>query len=74
MNCDLFHSNPDNYYPRMEGIPKYILNLAKHVKWTEEQACFQTFCHQTSLFYAIQPGTNDENDEMTLVLHLRHIA
>lgn len=57
----------------MEGIPKYILNLAKNVKWTEEQACFQTFCHQTSLFYAIQPGTNDENEEITLVKYVSEI-
>ncbi|CAL8107445.1 unnamed protein product [Orchesella dallaii] len=59
----------DNYFPSMEGIPNYIMNLARKVNWSNEQACFETFCHQTSLFYAVQPGSSEENDETTLNEH-----
>jgi len=51
----------------MEGIPNYLMGLAKKVNWTEERACFETFCHQTSLFYAIQPGGDELNEEISLV-------
>ncbi|ODN00773.1 DNA mismatch repair protein Mlh1 [Orchesella cincta] len=58
----------EGYFPSMEGLPTYIMNVARKVEWTNERACFETFCHQTSLFYAVQPGGSKENDELTSVM------
>ncbi|OXA37201.1 DNA mismatch repair protein Mlh1 [Folsomia candida] len=55
----------DNYFPSMEGLAKYMMNLARKVDWSNEQRCFETFCDVTSQFYAIQPGDDNANAEMT---------
>jgi hypothetical protein len=51
----------------MTGLAGYIMNLARKVDWTNEQHCFETFCHQTALFYAIPPGDDKNMAELTLV-------
>lgn len=61
-----FHCS-DNHIPCMEVLPKYIMNLAQKVNWDGEQLCFQTFCHQTALFYAFQPDPDDFNERKGLV-------
>lgn len=44
-----------------------MMNLARKVDWSNEQRCFETFCDVTSQFYAIQPGDDNANAEMTWV-------
>lgn len=51
----------------MEGIPNYLMSVAKKVNWLEEKGCFESFCHQTALFYAVQPGGDEQNEELSLV-------
>jgi len=57
----------DNYIPSMYGMPSYLVNLAKRVNWDSEQECFATFAHETSRFYAVPPGDDKLNEEVSSV-------
>ena len=52
----------------MYGMPAYLVNLAKRVNWESEQECFQTFCHETARFYAVPPGDDKLNEELSSVI------
>ena len=41
--------------------------LAEKVVWTIEKECFETFIAETAKFYAIHPGTDDDNDSLSPV-------
>jgi len=59
----------NNYFPNLEGLAKYIVDLARNVDWSEEQRCFETFCDVTAHFYAIPAAIprgekeNNNNDD-----------
>ncbi|CAG7823197.1 unnamed protein product [Allacma fusca] len=55
----------ENYFPCFDGLPTYLLNIAEKVNWSSEKLCFSTFAHETSLFYAIPPGNENENEVVT---------
>ncbi len=60
----------DNYVPSMDGVPAYLVNLAKRVTWESEQECFQTFCRETARFYAVPPGGDKLNEELASVIRI----
>jgi len=57
----------DTYYPHMERLPQYLLDLGRKVNWKEERGCFETFAFQTALFYAVPPGDDKDNEDITPV-------
>ncbi|CDW57384.1 DNA mismatch repair protein Mlh1 [Trichuris trichiura] len=44
----------DNYLPRLDDLPRYLLNLAEKVDWDEEENCYRTFSRETGKFYALK--------------------
>ncbi|XP_053963535.1 DNA mismatch repair protein Mlh1 [Anastrepha ludens] len=41
------------HYPCSTHLPLYILRLATEVDWDSEVECFETFCRETSQYYAL---------------------
>uniref|UniRef100_A0A4X2LSY5 DNA mismatch repair protein MLH1 n=1 Tax=Vombatus ursinus TaxID=29139 RepID=A0A4X2LSY5_VOMUR len=44
----------DNYVPRLEGLPMFILRLATEVNWDEEKECFQSLSKECAMFYSLR--------------------
>ncbi|PNS16007.1 hypothetical protein CAC42_4408 [Sphaceloma murrayae] len=67
------------YTPCMKKLPGFLLKLGPKVKWTEEQACFETFCREVAAWYVPEPMVNDSKrgaeggDEDAAAKRRRHV-
>ncbi|KHJ42019.1 DNA mismatch repair protein [Trichuris suis] len=54
----------DNYLPRLDDLPRYMLSLVEKVDWSEEENCYRTFSRETGKFYALKRGYEKCKHEM----------
>lgn len=52
----------EGYIPDLNQLPMFILRIATEVNWEEEEACFDTFCQELSLFYKIHKVSDSTYD------------
>ncbi|KAL4433570.1 hypothetical protein ABPG75_000011 [Micractinium tetrahymenae] len=45
----------EQYVPRMDRLPAFVLALGQDVEWTEEKACFQGLAQALAELYCVQP-------------------
>ncbi|XP_013165532.1 PREDICTED: DNA mismatch repair protein Mlh1 [Papilio xuthus] len=51
----------DGHTPFMGALPTYLVRLVSEVNWDSEKECFDTFCHQTAIFYS-QPNPDSTTE------------
>ncbi|KAG0720034.1 DNA mismatch repair protein Mlh1 [Chionoecetes opilio] len=55
--------NDDQYVPRMEGLPMFIIRLGSEVDWSKESDCFEGFARELARFYAVHAEESEEEED-----------
>ncbi|KAJ3008170.1 DNA mismatch repair protein [Thoreauomyces humboldtii] len=50
------------YVPPMDKLPLFLLRLGSEVVWDSEKECFETFCKELGMFYAVEPPSPPVED------------
>ncbi|KAK0722165.1 histidine kinase-like ATPase [Lasiosphaeria miniovina] len=59
------------YTPAIVKLPRFLLRLGPHVKWSDEKACFETFLKELASFYVpeqlpVMPGLEESSGSGTV--------
>ena len=50
-----------NFQPNLDFLPRFILGIASHVDWEDEQTCFSQIVEELSLFYQVDDAAAVEH-------------
>ncbi|BBN11049.1 DNA mismatch repair protein MLH1 [Marchantia polymorpha subsp. ruderalis] len=64
----------DQYFPDMERLPSFVLNLGNNVDWETEKECFESFSAALAEFYAVHTPSlpNPSGDGIILYQRLKN--